>query len=277
MQGEARQPGPEGARPTPGRNTEALINRILDLEAEGALHEARRVEREGCASDAAFARKLARARAAIAGLALLPPAPDVRLRVLDAVEARRGFLSRKSRRRVSAGRVAVTAGALAAFACAMVFRRVDPTPLGDPGAPVTGLVKSARADLAASLESLGAAAAQLRSDLLDPPDWRPHPPLSLGDTSGYEVNVGGGGRPVTRLVLMSVPDRSADAPTHRSAPRGEPAAPLSASQTVGSVVRSEGPVVGDRLPANVWMVWDGARWVRAQPRTPEPPEPGGSW
>lgn len=190
------------ARLTP-RDVDRLVNTVLDLEADGRLHEARKLSKHAGRVSGSFEGDLARTRGAVGELQLVPAAPDFTDSILDRVEDERPFLARPARRRVSHLRLAGAAFCLLVFGGYAVVQRVAPqVQMGvvEP-APVSEFVDAGRADLRATMTGIGSAFAGLKRGVLGGgsggksltgfeslgDDRRGFERLGLGDTSRYEA------------------------------------------------------------------------------------------
>lgn len=181
------------------REVDRLINRVLDLESEGALHDSRKLARQAGKSIPGFERRLDQTRDAVGELQVLPGAPDLSDAILDRVGQQAPFVTPRRRRRISAFRLAATAGALAAFAMYAIVQRVAPDAvLTDPGpTPVSNLVDASQADLSSTIRSLGDAFGSMRSGFMQPVSRLVQAPeaasrggaLTLGDTRAYDLPV----------------------------------------------------------------------------------------
>lgn len=267
-----------GGVPTPGgrplggtTRIDRLVNAVLDAESQGDVRLAKKLRATG-ATLQGFAPALQAAREASSAMAVLPPSPDFGPSVMLELERRGTLRTRAGSRRISAGRVALAAGALGAFAVAMIVQRVAPAPLPQ-GAPVSELVTTAEADFAASVESLGGAVLALRETLFEPVGTlvasgsasRPSLGLELGSTDAYEVRSTRAtpGSP-TRLALISVPDAPdrtlpliPPAPGHRLA---EASPSLLVPSPVVLSTRTSPPATLPRPSGEVWLLWDGSAW-----------------
>ncbi|CAG0975767.1 hypothetical protein PHYC_01492 [Phycisphaerales bacterium] len=178
------------------REVDRLVNRVLDLESEGALHDARKLTRQVGKAVPDFERRLDKTRDAVNELQMLPGAPDFSDAILDRVEQERPFVTPRGRRRMSGFRLAAATGALAAFAMYALVQRFAPEAvLTDPGpTPVSNLVVAGQADLSMTLRSLGDAFGSMRVGLMEPVSRLVQPPergraLTLGDTRAYDLPV----------------------------------------------------------------------------------------
>jgi len=258
---------PRDARPLSRPNPDRLVNRILDAESEGQLHEAKRLRHRGRAIDPRFDARLAAARAAAAELTLLPHSPDLSGSILDEVDRCRGFVTRAHRRRVTAWRAAILAGALATFAVAMVLQRFAPRnePVFASSSPVSHFVDAGSADLSATVRSLGDALGAVRDGLVQPAAVLAAAPapaggLALGDASKYEPGLRleasaglGGGSGDGFGLLPSMPDGRA------------PGAPLTPTMRVVSTseIASVFPAPTRRVPDDLFGVFGARRGERA--------------
>ncbi|MCE7972890.1 MAG: hypothetical protein DYG92_00990 [Leptolyngbya sp. PLA1] len=264
-------PSPGGRRLQGSTRIDRLVNAVLDAESEGDVRRAKQLRATGSMLPG-FSQALQSAREAASSMAVLPESPDFGPSVLLELEGRGAIRTRARKRRVSVGRVALAAGALGAFAVAMIMQRVSPPPLPQ-GAPVSELVTTAEADFAASVESLGGAMLTLRESLFEPvgtlvaSSSTPHPSLGLelGNTDAYEVRSRQAGtRPPTRLAMISVPeapDRAlppiASAPGRRLA---EAAPSLLVPAPMVLSKRTAAPATFPGNPGEVWLLWDGSGW-----------------
>ncbi len=182
------------------RATDRAVNRILDAESEGALHQARRLTREARNAGLPIDDALARTRRAVASLHALPEGIDVRSRVLGELGRAGAVVPRRARRRISAARAAVCCGLLGAFASYALVQRFAPAPPASVEAPVSHLVEVGRADLASSARSLAEALGALQDELTRPvgrmvhaaatPRPFPGEALRLGSTHAYDPPTG---------------------------------------------------------------------------------------
>jgi len=248
-----------------------LVNGVLDAESQGNVKLAKQLRATG-AKTPGFAAALQAAREAASAMAVLPRSPDFGPSVMLELDRRGVLRTRARKRRVSAGRVALAAGALCAFAVAMIVQRVSPSPLPQ-GAPVSELVTTAEADFAASVETLGGAVLAMRETLFEPVGTlvtsrsasRPSLGLELGNTDAYEVrSTRGASRAPTRLALISVPeapDRTmppiTPAPGHRLAEAG-PSLLVPTPMVLST--RATSPTALPKASGEVWLLWDGSGW-----------------
>lgn len=256
-----------------------LVNRVLDAEADGALHHARDLAAKANAADPSFDAALRRTREAVGELTLLPSSPDVSARVLARVDLARPFTPRRVRRRVTAGRLAMATGALATFAAAMFIERAA-APVAQPpaAAPVSGLVTQAQADFACSIRSLADAADELREGVFAPVGTliaarhagAKGEALTLGNADIYDTPGSlGSHRPTLRLAMVSVPINPAEPIPADRVPSRRVAGSEAAHQPVSVLIpapitASVGPSPAVRAwdvapPGESWW-WDGTRW-----------------
>lgn len=255
------------------RATDRAVNRILDAESEGALHQSRCLAREARDAGLPVDEALARTRRAVSSLHALPEGVDVRSRVLGELGRAGALVPRRVRRRISATRAAVCCGLLGAFASYALVQRLAPAPPTTVEAPVSHLVEVGRADLASSARSLAEALGALQDELTRPvgrmvhaaatPRPFPDETLRLGSTLAYDVPSAG----MTRVhldapsSLLTIVDVTPDGVSVRTA-----AAPYSPSRRLvddragvfpwGLIMGSARPApctthgVGDACPAD---------------------------
>jgi hypothetical protein len=162
-------------------DADALVNLVLDLEAEGTVHEARRIAREASRCDPEFAPRLAVTRRALSDLVELPAAPDMTDSILDRVEAERPFLPMPARRRVSILRMAAAMGVLAAMTAYVLLERIAAqAPPAEPAG--VGLGDASRADVTSTARRLAHTLGSVCEG-----GRTPQGPLTLGGTAAYEV------------------------------------------------------------------------------------------
>ncbi|GJQ30992.1 MAG: hypothetical protein HBSAPP03_28760 [Phycisphaerae bacterium] len=178
------------------RKADALLNRVLDLEAEGAQHEARRLAKLAAAAHDEFPTHAEALRRALGAMSEMPRGRDLSDTILAQVENHRPYLPSRSRRRVSSLRMAGACGALAALTgYVLVQRMAPPTPTEPMGAPVSSLIAAGQADMKATASGVTDAFRSLSAGLFEPVSdlarhgaaWR-EPSLSLGGTAEYEVS-----------------------------------------------------------------------------------------
>lgn len=201
------------------REVDAILNRVLDLESEGELHEAKRAAKAGAKASPDFTAALASTRRAIGELGEMPVCRDLTDSILDGVEAERPFLPRRSRRRVSGLRLAGAFGALATLTGYVLVQRFAPAPPTDTTeAPVSELVSAGRADVTATAAGISEAFRSLGSGLFDPVAGlsRSGPSggsalLTLGGTGAYDVTTANRGEvlpsPAGVLTIVDVTPR----------------------------------------------------------------------
>ncbi|MDX2132867.1 MAG: hypothetical protein SFY69_12525 [Planctomycetota bacterium] len=213
------------------REVDRVVNRILDAESEGELHEARRLKKDARHAGHDIDASLRRMRDAVAHLSVMPAAPDMRSRVLAAMEHESAFVGPRERRRISAARAAVCCGVLGAFGAYALVQRLAPQAPPPHEAPVSHLVEAGRADLATSAQSLAQALGTLREELTRPVGQMvalsgrgpmPAPDVfSLGSTREYDVasrfdaHVPVGSASASLTVLDVTPVGLAARPTQR--------------------------------------------------------------
>lgn len=218
--GDGRR-GIRSPRTDADRRADALINRILDAEADGELHVARGLQAHGEEIFPGFAARIEGTRDALGRLTVLPETPDFARAILakvamcpanahhstsdDAQDADQAFLAPigeadaqpwdvpslgRRERTFSATRLAMASGVVGAIAFAVVLNRFAPLPAPSAGGPVGELVAASRADLADTSRSLAGAIFALGDDLMAPLPATIVPPrpqgLRLGDASKYE-------------------------------------------------------------------------------------------
>ncbi|HZW08658.1 MAG TPA: hypothetical protein VFF69_02035 [Phycisphaerales bacterium] len=167
-------PAPGGGDP----RREQLIHDLLD----GALaHEASRRAYEQLRGDAAACEDLARIRYAVTRLSSPIAAPDLSQTILRQVDTRRRFLSRRNRGLVTAGRLGVAAGVVAAVGLASFVKRSLPElQLAESAAPVSRVVETAEGAAREQTRLLESTVETIRSTLASPvarlslsPEYRP--------------------------------------------------------------------------------------------------------
>lgn len=125
-------------------NNRAPSDRLIDELLDGGVSAERSQDLlRAIRHDAKACEDLARARIGIELLREPVAAPDLSGQILGAVHARRRFLPGRTRRLVTAGRVAVAAGVVVAVGLAsFVQRHVPEVRLADGPAPVSRIVEA---------------------------------------------------------------------------------------------------------------------------------------
>lgn len=243
------------------REVDALVNRVLDLESEGELHEARRAAKAGTKASPDFTSALASTRRAIGELGEMPVGRDLTDTILDGVEAERPFLARRSRRRVSGLRLAGACGALVALTGYVVVQRLAPPPPPSTEAPVSELVTASRADMDATQAGLAGAFRSLGDGLLGPVSALSQgrgadvPSLALGSSAAYDVNLAPmarhGGWSSATLEIVDVTPHGYS--VVRYAPNGRPVV-LGEFLELEAALRAEFPAVLSPSRPVAWPV-----------------------
>jgi len=104
--------------------TDAVINHILDLEADGQIHEARAVLQDAAATDPEINDRFADTHRVIGLLqnADQTRSPDLCARIIEQVEAQRPYLPRPSRRHIGGLRMLLASSAFAVVAVAALLQ-----------------------------------------------------------------------------------------------------------------------------------------------------------
>lgn len=166
--------------------TDIVVNQILDLQADGQVHEARAVLQECCRGDALLAERFDETNRVMALLRIgddgdaFKGHPDMTASIIERVERQRVYLPRPTRRRLGTLRPLIASCGFAVLAVVGLMRYRTPEvarPLIDPQSslevasdaqPATGGVHSVLA--AASDQVIAAASVQARRPALPPSD-----------------------------------------------------------------------------------------------------------
>ncbi|MFG0241411.1 MAG: anti-sigma factor family protein [Phycisphaerales bacterium JB054] len=134
-----------GQNGAPGRPETPPTGPLIDALLDGDLSDERSREvLRLIRQDAQACEDLARTRVAVDSLRTPLDVPDLSEAILGKVHARRRFLPGRSRRLVTAGRLAVAAGFIGAIGIAsLVQRHVPAVRLADEPTPVTRIVEAA--------------------------------------------------------------------------------------------------------------------------------------
>lgn len=155
--GPPLHPGRTSSLPSSGRKAirppsritdpaDVIINQIIDLEAEGQLHDAKAIYADACAHDHDFEDRYAATREPLALMRadLMPRGMDLSSNIIERVESQRPYLPREHRRRIGGTRMLVGSAAFAIFAIGAILQiSVNPSdadPAYEP-APHAGLSK----------------------------------------------------------------------------------------------------------------------------------------
>lgn len=224
--------------PPPGPMIDALLDGELSDERS---REALRLIRH----DPQACEDLARTRVAVDHLRAPIDVPDMSEAILGKVHARRRFLPRRSRRLVTAGRLAVAAGFIGAIGIAsLVQRHVPAVRLADEPTPVTRIVEAAAPNAidrpALTDQTVEKIKASLGSGSTAPSVGRLtlSPRIRPGDRLHYDLSID---RESGVVWSITSSDAFASIPSTANQPRAEAAAELGSSIVV---VGPEIPVVG---------------------------------
>jgi hypothetical protein len=174
----------------PDRLHAAGRDELIDSLLDGALtHEDSRAAYETLRQDPAACEDLARTRYAIARLSTPVDAPDLTHAILGRVQRRRHFIPARMQRMVTAGRVAVAAGAVVTIGLASFVQRAAPNVriAEDREAPVSRVVASSGLTEAEQPQILAETVETIQSSLASPvarlslsPAFRPEDGLRFG-------------------------------------------------------------------------------------------------
>lgn len=167
---------------------ERVANGILDARAAGATLTAREMLRNAVAKDPMVLEVMHELEEAVHLVRSPVSGPDMSKAVLDRVHETKPFLTRRTRRKISAARMVLACSVLAGLSAIAILQRLEP---GTPTGPVTAAIDASRNDAVHSLRSLASAFDRLADSVehasaaVDPvmPVRRP---LMMGDTTRYE-------------------------------------------------------------------------------------------
>jgi len=138
--GRVRHPVPRAIDPA-----DVLINQIIDLEAEGQLHEAKAIYAESCSHDHDFEDRYTATREPLALMRvdLMPRGMDLSSQIIERVESHRPYLPRQHRRRIGGTRMLVGSAVFAIFTIGAILQiSIDPGDTDSPLAPLTSSTNS---------------------------------------------------------------------------------------------------------------------------------------
>ncbi len=271
---------PRGQRDTgPRAGLDPRVHALIDARAHAADDDARRV----FADDPRLYREFVEASRALDRLAEPIPTPDLTDRILDEVHARRAFVSRPARRRVSAMRVGAMGGVAASIA-AVVFLS---SPWLGSSRSVGG--RDPRADVLRASPGVGPRGGSQAGSQFGPHVRVPRvvdPDAALASTSGRAPSPEPAAMPRLSLHAADKYDRSIPDPARVPADAvGMAGAPAIASS---SAPRTEGARAARADAYARFLRWlmlpgrdaDDPIWAASAPRQPAPdskrrePHPG---
>lgn len=125
---------------------DVLVNQIIDLEAEGQLHDAKAIFAESCAHDSDFEDRYTATREPLALMRvdLMPRGMDLSSRIIERVESQRPYLPREHRRRIGGTRMLVGSAVFAIFTIGAILQiSVAPGDAGTTDSTLSSLASNA--------------------------------------------------------------------------------------------------------------------------------------